>query len=273
MNNAIIGTAWRRGRYALVASLVAGLPLRVASGQIAVDELELKLSLKRGTIPSEVFHAANGSPLPAQATISIQDWDRSEAGENRYYPLGSLKTSCASHIKVFPSVLQLGPRTTQTVRVTLDGADSLPHGCYAILFVETPAPPRGAHGPALVYSVRYGVKVYVEPDGPLSAEVENVSVERAPAAVKADSSSKQLVVCFRNTSSRQTQTRGKVEIRRTDNTLVTTLDIPEFPTLPGATRRLGVRLPRLVRGRYVVLALLDYEGAEIAAGQVDLDIP
>ena len=38
-------------------------------------------------------------------------------------------------------------------------------------------------------------------------------------------------------------------------------------------RRLGVPLPRLGRGRYVVLALLDYEGAEIAAGQVDLEIP
>jgi hypothetical protein len=66
---------------------------------------------------------------------------------------------------------------------------------------------------------------------------------------------------------------GKVEIRRTDNTLVSTLDIPEFPTLPGATRRLGVPLPRLPRGKYVLLALLDYEGSEIAAGQVDLEIP
>jgi len=67
--------------------------------------------------------------------------------------------------------------------------------------------------------------------------------------------------------------RGKVEIRRTDNTLVSTLDIPEFPTLPGATRRLGVPLPLLPKGKYVLLALLDYEGSEIAAGQVDLEIP
>jgi hypothetical protein len=54
---------------------------------------------------------------------------------------------------------------------------------------------------------------------------------------------------------------------------VTKVNIAEFPTLPGATRRLGVPLPRLQRGKYVLLALLDYDGAEIAAGQVDLEIP
>src|SRR4029079_1166113 len=102
------------------------------------------------------------------------------------------------------------------------GPRPLPHRGYASLFLETPAAPRSAHGPALVYNVRYGVKVYVEPDGPLSAEVEDLSVEPAPAVVKTDTSSRQLVASFRNTSSRQTQTHGKVEIRRTDNTLVTT---------------------------------------------------
>jgi hypothetical protein len=111
--------------------------------------------------------------------------------------------------------------------------------------------------------------VYVEPEGSPSAELDNVFLDPKPA----DTSAKQLVIAYRNTGTRQTMARGKVEIRRPDNTLVSTLDIPEFPTLPGATRRLGVPLPRLPRGKYVLLALLDYEGSEIAAGQVDLEIP
>jgi hypothetical protein len=225
-----------------------------------------------------LFHAANPSTLPAHATISMQDWDRSESGENRYYPTGTLPTSCGAHVSVFPSVLQLGPRSTQTVRVMVDSASSIGHGCYTIFFVETPPPPRSENKSQLSYTVRYGVKVYIEPEAPLSAEVTDVAVGRAAddkqtAGGPQDKSLRQLLITYRNTGARQTVAHGAVEIRRPDNSVVAKVDIPEFPTLPGATRRLGVTLPRLPSGRYVLLALFDYEGAEIAAGQVELEIP
>ena len=274
MNTRDIAADGRRGftipAAAFVVVLAAGIVVPRAHAQLAVDQLELRLSIGRGvTNASEIFHTVNASAQPTQVTISVQDWDRSEAGDNRYYPLGTLPTSCASHIRVFPSVLQLGARTAQTVRVALDSAASVPRGCYAILFVETPPPPRSRKGDAVTYSLRYGVKVYVEPDGPPSAELDDVFLERKPA----DSTARQLVIAYRNTGARQTMAHGKVEIRRTDNSLVSTLDVSDFPTLPGATRRLGVPLPALPRGKYVLLALLDYEGSEIAAGQVDLEIP
>jgi P pilus assembly chaperone PapD len=264
---------WVRVIALLVVALVA--THQTASAQISVDELELHIPLRRGvTTVSEVFHATNPAATPGQATIVAQDWDRSEQGDNRYYPLGTLPTSCGSHVKVFPSVLQLGPRSTQTVRVTVDSAATIQNNCYTILFVETPPPPRGENGAALVYSVRYGVKIYVERDLPLGAEIDNVAIApRDDRGTKADTSLKQVVVTYRNTGAKQTMTHGAVEIRRPDNSVVTKVDIAEFPTLPGATRRLGVPIPRLERGKYVLLALLDYEGAEIAAGQVDLEIP
>ena len=274
MGTGIVATRTRRGIDSIpVALLVVAttffVDARTAPAQLAVDELELRLPLRRGAEPpSGAFHAANASAQPTQVTISIQDWDRSETGENRYYPLGTLPTSCASHIKVFPSVLELGARTTQTIRVALDSGWALPRGCYAILFVETPPPPKGTHTSGMTYSLRYGVKVYVEPEAAPTAELDDVFLER-----QATDSVRRMVIAYRNTGARQTMARGTVEIRRTDNTLVSTLDIPEFPTLPGATRRLGVPLPRLPRGKYVLLALLDYEGSEIAAGQVDLEIP
>lgn len=267
--------ARRRGRVLALVVVALVAPQHRVSAQVSVDELELHIPLKRGvTTVSEVFHAANPAATPGQANILAQDWDRSERGDNRYYPLGTLPTSCGSHVKVFPSVLQLEPRSTQTVRVTIDSAASIQTNCYTILFVETPPPPRSANGAALVYSVRYGVKIYVERDLPLGAEVENVAIApRDDQGAKGDTSLKQVVVTYHNTGAKQTLTHGTLEVRRPDNTVVTKVDIAEFPTLPGATRRLGVPLPKLQRGKYVLLALLDYEGAEIAAGQVDLEIP
>jgi len=271
--------ARRPGRFIALAGALVALS-NVASAQIAVDELELHVPLRPGGAITTTFHAANRGVTPANATVSIQDWDRSEAGENRYYPTGTLPTSCGPHVTVFPSVLQLAPRSVQTIRVTVDSAAAIGHGCYAILFIDNPPPPRTAQSSAVQYSVRYGVKVYVEPETPLNAEVTDVGVVDVKPTVSSGKlsaqsviHSRQLDITYKNTGTRQTMAHGAVEIRRPDNSVVSKIDIPEFPTLPGATRRLGVALPSLPSGRYVLLALLDYEGTEIAAGQVELDIP
>jgi hypothetical protein len=64
--------------------------------------------------------------------------------------------------------------------------------------------------------------------------------------------------------------RGAVEIRRADNTSAGRVDILEFPLEPAAVRRIVVSLPALSPGQYVLLALLDFGGAAIAAGQLEL---
>ena len=46
--------------------------------------------------------------------------------------------------------------------------------------------------------------------------------------------------------------------------------IDEFPTLPGSVRKVMVDVPSgLAPGDYVVLALIDFGGAELVAGQID----
>jgi hypothetical protein len=118
------------------------------------------------------------------------------------------------------------------------------------------------------------VKVYVERDADLAAEIENAEVTAADSgAAPRDSSTQHLALRFHNTGTRQTVTRGALEIRRPDNSLAAKVDVAEFPTLPGATRLLDIAIPRLPRGKYILLALLDYGGSEIAAALVELDVP
>lgn len=263
--------ARRRGHFVAFAVVLA-LHARGLDAQVAVDELELHVVLRPGaTSITQTFHAANTAGVAANATISLQDWDRSEGGENRYYPLGTLPGSCGSHVKVFPSVLLLDARSAQTVRVTVDSADAIPRGCYTILFVESPPSTHGPSASAIAYSVRYGIKLYVERETPPLGEVTAVSIDRQGRAE--GDGGRQLTVAFHNSGARQTMTHGSVEVRRLDDSVAAKIDVPEFPTLPGATRRLAMPLPTLPKGRYVLLALLDYGGQEIAAGQVSLEVP
>jgi P pilus assembly chaperone PapD len=251
------------GRIAAVA-LALGVGARAAHAQIAVDELELKLQLdQHGAASVETFRVSNTGDAPVQATISAQDWDRAENGDNRFYALNTLPTSCGKRLKVFPMVLQLAAHATQTVRVSMDSAQAAPNGCHTVLFVEQPPPPKNQRASALLYTLRYGVKVYAEPaNGAASGEVKDMQIVR-------DS----VVLQYANGGAVQSQTHGTVEIRRPDNSVAAKVDVPEFPVLGGASRRLAVALPKLASGKYVVLALLDFGGAEIAAGQAELQVP
>jgi P pilus assembly chaperone PapD len=251
------------------AALFVGV--RPAHAQVAVDELELRFALRPAASVLQTFHVSNESDSAQQVTITAEDWDRDELGKNQFYPLGQLSTSCRKRVVVSPTVFQLAPHSVQTIRVSVDSAATFAAGCYTILFVETPRRPNASQS-AITYAIRYGVKVYAEPatlaDG---GEVEDVQIRRDSLA--SDSASRSLSVLFHNTGARHLLVHGTIEIRRPDNSLVSRVDVPEFPALPAARRRLGVALPKLGGGRYVVLALLDYGGREIVAGQAELQVP
>ena len=80
----------------------------------------------------------------------------------------------------------------------------------------------------------------------------------------------QIAVRFHNTGAMHLVAKGRLEFRRLDNSLASQVPIAEFPTLPGAIRRVLVDVPGgLAAGDYVVLALIDFGGAELVAGQID----
>jgi P pilus assembly chaperone PapD len=254
----------RRGLLTLAAlSLVA---TGRAAGQVSVDEAELFLNPGSGkTVGS--FNVTNEGTGTAQVTIYMLDWDRQENGEHRFLPSGQLPNSCSPYLQVFPQSLRLPPGGRQAVRVGLTGADSLRAACWSIAFVETSTLQSGS-GRQITYVTRLGVKIYVLPSGlAKDGTVEDIVVQPG------DSGRRQIAIAFRASGGLPVWVRGTIEYRRPDNTIALTDSVPEFPVLPGALRRVTVPVPPLARGSYVALALLDYGGAEIAAGQVPVRVP
>ena len=127
--------------------------------------------------------------------------------------------------------------------------------------------------------------MYVAPPGlSRDAAIEDMAIVDAPPAKAASSTpakqvnnasspaaaKRQVAIRFHNTGGMNLVSKGRLEFRRLDNSLATQVPIAEFPTLPGAMRRLLVDAPNdLAAGDYVVLALIDFGGAELVAGQID----
>lgn len=274
----------RRGRVraTVLALCAAGMVAQRASAQLLVDPLEVTMLTGNGRV-SASFSLQNTSDTPVQATITRQDWDRQENGDNRFLAAGSSGRSCGARLSVSPLSVRVEPHTSRIVRLSVQGDSALSHECWDIVFVEELPQRASTRGNSLQYIFRTGVKVYVAPPNlARDGAVEDMAVVDAPARTASSTpaktvstspstaAGKQIAIRFHNTGEMNLVSKGRLEFRRLDNSLATTVQIAEFPTLPGAVRRLLVDVPRdLPAGDYVVLALIDFGGAELVAGQID----
>ena len=269
----------RRARWTGLAAFawgVLGLAPAALAGQVSVDQAELYLVPQPSSANVTSFNVRNESTQLVEATVYLMDWTRDESGENQFLPSGSLPQSCAPYLRIFPLSLRLGSGEQQAVRIGLQGADSLPATCWSIIFVE--AGSGGAtSGRRVSYVMRLGVKLYITPSGlSKDGEVEDMSIDTlAPAArIPADTARQPHIhVGFRNPGGLPYWVHGSVEYRHLDNSVVRADSLPSFPILPGARRRLATLIPKLPSGHCIALVLLDYGGAEVAAGQLPLDVP
>lgn len=272
-------------RTALALCAIGALCAKPVTAQLLVDPLEVTLTSSGTNRVTASFSLANASDVPVQATITRQDWDRLENGDNRFLPAGSTGSSCGSMLTASPVAVRVEPHTARVVRLAVQGAAALRKECWDIFFVEEVPQRSAVRGNSLQYIFRTGVKVYVAPpglnrDGAIEdLAVAEVSVPGSPATAGeaksavtvAPATKRQISIRFHNTGGMHLLAKGRLEFRRLDNSVAMQLPIEEFPTLPGATRIVAIDVPTgLAAGDYVVLALIDFGGAELVAGQIDL---
>jgi P pilus assembly chaperone PapD len=264
----------RRGLRSLALVASAVLAPRLASAQLAVDHAELHL-VPRGTLEQRVglITVTNEGSTSVQASVRIEDWDRAEDGTNRWYPSGTVAGSCGKALQVFPLSVSLQPGASQSLRVTLDSNAVNGRECWGAAVVETVQPP-SMTGRAITYVVRTAVKVYAEPAGlTLDGAVSDVRIVQPDAArlVSRDSVGPRVQVVFENTGKKHVVATGSVEFRRPDNSVAAKVALPDMYALPGAKSRVSALMPKLAPGQYVVLAIVDFGGSEIAAAQIEYE--
>ena len=273
-----------RGTVLALCAVIGVVVSQPASAQLLVDPLEVTIFAAGTNRVAASFSLANTSDKVVQATITRSDWDRLENGDNRFVTAGSTGSSCGAMLGVSPLSVRVEPHGTRIVRLSLQPSTALTKECWDIFFVEEVPQRASTKGNSLQYIFRTGVKVYVAPPG-LSRDgaIENMAVEDVPVPRATSSTTpvktvsgvppatkRQISVRFHNTGGMHLLGKGRLEFRRLDNSLAAEVPISEFPTLPGATRKVMIDVPgNLAAGDYVVLALIDFGGAELVAGQID----
>jgi len=253
----------------------------LAHAQLTVDALELFVTAAPDrTI--RTIRVRNDGAERVQASVVVGDWDRDEHGANRFLARGTHANSCGDAIDVFPQSVALDPGESTVLRVAVTNAASR---CWGVVFLEHRTTQANT-GRQLSYQVRTGVKVYVEATNAVrDGRIETLTVEAAtpddslrvaamagPSATTRATGDPLMQLAFRNAGDVQLLVGGYVEVRREDNSVVHRTPLDAVPVLPGARRLVRAALPTLPRGRYLVLALLDFGGSELVAGQLEYEV-
>jgi P pilus assembly chaperone PapD len=275
------GSAWT-ALVTLALAAAVSLPA-AATAQVSVDELEIHMRLtpQHGAI-TQTIPVRNDEAKAQQVRVVVGDWVRDSLGNNMFLEAGSVGASCGQRLKVFPATLQVAPGATELVRVSYEPvpADT---GCWSIVFIETVTPPTprpDGQGSFLTIEIRTGVKIYVHrADAVALGEVQDMSVATAwrlkePGTGSRDTTLvREASVRFVNSGTAHLRMRTSLEIRSAAGELLHTVDGPEAPMTPGATRIVRIAMPTLPAGDYIAIMLLDYGGDEIAAAQSDFKVP
>ncbi len=255
-------------RTALLMLALGTMVPSVGRAQLSIDRGEMELvpgaSAERRV---GLLTVRNTGDARVQAVVSMEDWDRAMDGGNRFFPMGKLAHSCGEGLRVFPASFSLGAGEATQVRIEYVGTRRGDE-CTNLIVVEE-AKASSVKRAGITVNTRMGLKVYVTPaETSAGGEVTDLVMERPTKA----GDSTRVVATYRNDGTRHVQATGRLEIRRDDNPVVDTVRLPTVYALAGASMQTRAALPPLAPGKYVLLAIYDFGGAELAAAQLEVEI-
>lgn len=244
----------------------------IASIQVSTLIIDLDISAGEGYKGS--FQVINNGTKSENVRVYLGDWKRNpKRGEKVFFKAGRLPGSLARWIDYSPSEFELPAGTNQNVKFTITVPKEAEGTQWAMFFVEGEPSPIGSgeikegRVAAISTIIRWGIQIYqtdsktAYKDGKItSVDIESSNPDKDDLIVK---------VTFQNTGNTRLRPTGRVEIRNEMGDTVNRIDIDYFPILPGDKSSLELTLPKknLPVGKYIALAIIDFGGDYLVAGQ------
>lgn len=231
---------------------------QTAQAQLTIDRDVVMLNPANAAERVADFVVRNTSAARVIGSVQLEDWDVDAQGLSHWRKNGAVAGSCGNRVTVSPSALELAAGEQRVVRIAVKTDARFDAECWSAAVVKMASTVRSDS----LSNERKTVPLYVTPSG------LSVDGELSDMYVKGDS----LEIVFKNTGKLRTRIIGEVQVQMSDDSVVTALPIEEATVLAGATRRLRVAMPKLPRGKYVLLAIVDFGGDQLTTVQAALEM-
>lgn len=263
---------------ALTFLLLLLVPLS-SFAQLAVPSAPFYLNVPAGERRTFSLKIENLGEEPEGVKVYLGDWRRDLNGNIQYFSPGTLPQSLANWIKISPSSFIVKGGKDREIRFTVSVPEGEEGSKWAILFIQREPElteetvKRGEEERRVVIRsvFRYAIRIYQTIPGTEIKEgkVTDIGVNLAKGGYPV-----KVMVEFENTGNVFLKPTGWVEFRdMKEGKTVVRMDISEFSILPGGKRRLEISYQKeLPFGKYITLAIIDYGGDNLVAGQAFFEL-
>jgi P pilus assembly chaperone PapD len=244
-----------------------GLGLTVpSSADISVDVSPAKYELQTQPGKQETFPITvrNTSGAAVHIVASLSDYVVGPSGSYAFAPPGKTPYSLAKDVSINPREFDLEPGAFTQVRFSVDVPASA-SGEYSNLVFFTTRPTR--HGGGLSIVERIASKIYV-----MIPESTRIGGEINDVKSQALGDGQHYLVDFRNTGNAHVYLSGRVEVKQ-GGAVVDRIAFPQGMLVERSGKRLIDAVgKKLAPGSYSVVALVDYGGPNLVAGQANITV-
>ena len=259
----------RLSRFLTILAVCAafGLALTIpSSADISVDVSPAKYELSTQPGKQETFPITvrNTSGAAVHIVASLSDYTVGPTGNYLFAAPGKSPFSLSKGISVNPREFDLEANSFVQVRFSVDVPPAA-SGEYSSLVFFTTRPTRHGGGLSIVERIASKIYVIIPESTRIAGEVDDVKAQTLDDG-------QHYLVNFRNTGNAHVYLSGRVEIKQGG----TVVDRISFP--PGMlVERSGKRLidavgKKLAPGSYSVVAMVDYGGPNLVAGQANITV-
>lgn len=247
-------------------------------GSFSVSPLTLELQSDPESTQTSALVIRNSGDSTLSVDIKAFDFVMEESGKERELAPGESKRGCAQWLSLSPSgLVDIPPGEQQDLRVTVNVPPKTA-GTYwakiAVLQSSKPKPIRKTEGQTTMQvfiKQRWEVRVHHTIRGTSKAEGDIVHMQ----ALEAAESNTEITTHFENTGNTLLRCKGRIEIKDEEGNLIQSLPLGDeghFAIYPGAKRVLTQKAPTdLKPGYYVALAVVDFGGDSLVAGELEFE--
>jgi len=233
-----------------------------AKGQgFSVSPSRIFFSGNPGETTSQTINFSNTSGAPISFTTKIQDWNRDSVGVKIYYEAGTLPLSNAKWLSVASNSIVIKPGEIKKVVVSMQipkDANQLTHSMIFFTQVkEQQAQNTTGTGIGVNLLLEVGVQAYYVPKGLNAGDIEFISFDDRGAYDDGKIKSRRMALKIHNNGHLNKDAFIKVELTNKETGEEIKIDPKSIAMLPGATQTVLLDLPANLKGKFLVVALID----------------
>lgn len=262
----------------LILIITAGLLVLVEKVEAAfvVTPMEFHLKVANGNTGTYTFFVKNKGKETIALKVYTGDFWIEPDGKEAFLDSGKIEHSCAKWLEVSPEELELAPGESRTVKFNITAPPEKTGTYWAMIFVEQTTKPtiktaqKGQQQFNILSFQRVGVRIFEDIPGSKTGEGKisqvNVGGNARNKLIKID-------LKFENSGDTLLRCKGSVEIKDLKGETVKKATLDEFNCYPKSARIGSSTIKEeLEPGQYSVLAVLDYGGEYLVAGEAIFNV-